>query len=329
VGFGQPGVAARRGEERGLDRAALVRRERRARGDELAGRHRHRAPEELERLAPRIVAGRDGVPERDDHARPPAHERVVGERDRQESRRAGAADERREAALHGADLAVRGGPSLREEDERRSPANERDEPAKVVRRPCRPPAPVPLEPGPRGIGRRHRAPQEVGVLGPQHVARSPRTGQPERVRAGLERAGVWNRGVGALPHQLAEPGHARAADRVDLNARKPAADPDAEEQAARGHGQLRGKAGQEARQEHVVAGRERRAPAPQLPAAPERRAEDRDVGLAPVRDENQRPGSEREPAGRQHGDPKGGVRVRPHAAGDRVVEQTHGGSMAS
>ena len=265
-------------------------------------------------------------------ARPPAHERVVGDGERAQGRGTPAPDERPDPRPNRAELAVRRRPALGEDHEHPPVPEEPDQVAEVAGRPGGAAAPEVVEVARHSLPGRDGPPEEVGVGAVESVTGACRRRPPGRACTRAEDIGrllgheFVERIVGPRGEDLAEARHARAADRKDVDEREPAPDPDGIQQPASARGEVGREAGEESRQEHVVAGGEVEAVRAVAPAAHpevERRAENWHVRLAPVRRHDQRSGLRREPPGAQRRDAKRGMGVRPHPVADSVVEVGH------
>jgi hypothetical protein len=177
-----------------------------------------------------------------------------------------------------------------------------------------------------------RLPEEIGELAAERVLTAVRRREPagggalpKRGRAFL-RDEIAQRPPGAGGEHLPHPGDARAADREDIDAREPRAHPHAVERAPSAQREVRREAGEEAREEHVVAGREVHAARGVAAAAHrevEGRADDGHVRLAPVRDGDERARLRREALAVADAHAEGRARVGPHAVSDGVVEIGH------
>jgi hypothetical protein len=180
-------VPPRLADALGEGRLRLGRRSRAAQervGDDLANCQRRRPAQEGEN--PRLdVVGRrrrlDADPEVDERAA--ADEWVVGEAERADPLGPRPADERAEPAAERADLAVGRRPALGEDDERSSCPDELDEGAEVGGRLRRPAGPDVLE-ALAEVAAPDRAPEDVGVLAAQRIARRRGSARPaSRARA--------------------------------------------------------------------------------------------------------------------------------------------------
>ena len=250
------------------------------------------------------------------------------------ARRTAPADERADSRTDRPDLPVGRRPPFGEDDEHPPVPEELDQSAgsrrPLGRRGCsrsrrgHQPRPPRARPGAREGRRRPRAAPRRARLG----SRSPCgvRPRPERLQR-LFGHELLERELGACGEHLAEPGHARAADREDVDEGKPAADSDRVEEPSRARRQVRREAREEPRQEHVVARGEVetvRAVAATAHSEVQRRAEDGHVGLAAGASPRR---ASRAPARTSlalsvvHA--KRCARVRPHAVADRVVEIRH------
>jgi peroxiredoxin len=346
----EAGSAARRIEQLGIDRSPLRSRRFDGLGEPggggfpsreqlvrrvLPGGERHRTPQQVEPRGLGVLGRLDTWPEARHDARPPSNEGIVGQGDQEERLRPHPADERREPPPQGPNLPVRRGAALGEDDQGTLP-RDFDKAAKVGSRAGGAALP---EPGrARAVGSLHRPPEEVGVLAAQHVAASHCGWKPKLIRAHAEgiaellREQLLELGLRDGADELAGASDARARDGMHLDPRQESPDAYGEEGPPGALRELLGEAREEAREEHVIAGREAHAVLAVTPEAAPEVEQGRDhghIGLAPVGHDDQRARLEAE-AMRPHGhNSKRRVRVRPHAQSYSVVERSHVGSMAA